>query len=163
MKATALIGLSSPGNSQNYFSKLLKLTVSDTDKSLWFKVVDCLLVCKACQKLDKAEQLQCQHVKSGAHWLSVNKSKRLKRLYSTDPATALRELMGIITDDNDQCYDKNDILKTFDLPHVGISSAPKQICISCDPCGGGASKMAITSGYYASELNFVVTKIYLLF
>jgi len=157
MKNTALIGLSSPGDSANFFSKLLKLTVNDESDELFFRVIDCLLICKACQKLEKSEQLKCEHVKSGAHWLSKNKSKRLKRLYKANPALAIRELMGSVMDDHDTCFDRHDILRVFDLPHVDITSTPKHIYVSCDPSGGGASKMAITTGYYDDELNFVVS------
>jgi len=74
-----------------------------------------------------------------------------------DPATAIRELMGSVMDDHDTCFDRNDILRVFDLPHVDITATPKHVYVSVDPCGGGASKMAITSGYYDEELNFIVS------
>jgi len=160
MKATAFIGLSSPGDSANFFSKLLTLTERDGSNELFFRVINCLLVCKPCQKLSKEEQMNCNHVKSGCHWLSVNKTKRLKRLYAADPATALRELSGIVSDDNEPCFDRNDILRIFDLPHVDPKTTPKYVLVSCDPSGGGASKMAITSGYFDAELNFVVKNFY---
>ena len=134
----------------------MKLTENDDSNELFFKVVDFVLICKSCRKLSKEDQFKCNHIQSGTHWLNDRKKKRLKRLYASDPAAGLRELVGLVTDDNDACFDHLDIVETFALEHIECVAAPKKIYVSVDPCGGGASRMAICSGYISETLEFVV-------
>jgi uncharacterized C2H2 Zn-finger protein len=156
MTNTALITLSSPDETNNYFSQLSQLTEENSDELL-FRVVKCILICPECMKLDKHEQVKCNHVKRGAFWLSERKIRRLKRIYGADSSTALRELQGMITDDYDPCFIKSDILRTFTLPHLECAVQPRHIYVSVDPTCGVSIKMAIMSGYMDNNGCFIVS------
>lgn len=156
MSNTALLALSSPEGSDNYYSQLINLRDDNTGLP-FFKVVDCFLICEACRKLERDEQVKCNHVKQKAHWLSKRKGERLKMLYKNDPATAIREMSGIIEDDFSPCFPKDDVKRMFERPPISTRYIPKQIYTAVDPNGGGPSQLAIVSGYYDADNNFVVS------
>lgn len=156
---TALIALTSPEGSENYFSRLVNLQ-DETTKEQFFRVIDCLMICKECRKLEAADQAKCTHVKQEAFWLDNRKINRLKQLYKADPATLLREFGGAIADDYEPCFDRHEISVFFNRAPVLAMSPPKQIYVSVDPNGGGASRMAITSGYFDPRGHFVVSSFY---
>ena len=153
---SSLITLSSPEKSNNYFSRLSVLKEEDSNDT-FFRIVNCFMICAECRKLEKSEQIKCDHVKQGAFWLDQRKVRRLKRLYASDPATAIREFGGIVEDDYDACFNKSEIDRVFSLPHVSCEAVPRYIIVAVDPNGGGASKMAITSGYFDSNGVFIVS------
>jgi hypothetical protein len=153
MKNTALFALSSPEGSQNYFSKLINLKVNGQP---FFRICDCQMICEDCRKLDRDKQIQCNHVKQTAHWLSSKKGERLKLLYAADPATAMKELAGIIEDDYLPCFPKDLIAAMFAMPPVVTQSTPNFVFVTVDPSGGGMSQLAICSGYYR-ETDHVVS------
>jgi hypothetical protein len=156
MKNTALLALSSPESSENYYSQLL--TMKDKTTGLpFFRIVDCFMICEECRKLEKDEQIKCNHIKQTAHWLSGRKTDRLVSLYAADPSTAIRELKGIVDDDFTPCFRKEDIERMFAAPPVMIVFSPKYVYVSVDPNGGGPSLMAIVSGYYDTDANFIVS------
>lgn len=156
MKNTSLITLSSPEETNNYFSRLATLKEENSDET-FFRVVKCYMICNECLKLEQSEQIKCNHVKQGAFWLSQRKIRRLKRLYLNDSATAKREFGGIVADDYEPCFEADDIKRVFAMPSIVCQSAPRYIIVSVDPNGGGASKMAITSGYYDNDDRFIVS------
>lgn len=156
MRQTALLALSSPEGSQNYFSRLL--TLKDNNGHDFFRVKNCNLICEECRKLDKEDQVKCNHVKPQTPWLSESKKDRMKLLYATDPATSIRELYGMVEDDFIPCFDKNDIHRFFSRPAYDTRSTPEYIFVTVDPSGGGMSQLAICSGFYDEALNFVVSE-----
>lgn len=115
------------------------------------------MICEDCRKLEKDEQILCNHVKQTAHWLSSAKGDRLKHLYAADPATAIKEFAGMIEDDFVPCFPKAQIEDLFSRPTYITRSTPSHVFVACDPSGGGMSQLAICSGYYDSDLNFVVS------
>lgn len=155
MKDTALLALSSPEGSDNYYSRLINLK-DDNDYS-FFRIIDCFMVCESCRKLERDKQILCDHVKQTAFWLSSRKTKRLKALYKTDPGTALRELTGMIVDDFTPCFRREDIEELFNLKPILTKYSPKHVYVAVDPNGGGPSQMAIVSGYFDSDTRFVVS------
>lgn len=155
MKKTALLALSSPEGSQNYFSRLINFKDPDTGRP-FFRVCNCFMICEDCRKLEQEEQIKCNHVKQPAHWISTAKSARLKMLYETDPATAIKEFGGIIEDDFVACFEKADLERLFTKERYVTHSAPKHIFITVDPSGGGMSQLALCSGYFPDGLTFVV-------
>ena len=155
MKNTALLGLSSPEGSQNLFSRWINLK-DDVTGEPFFRVCDCIMICEECRKLEKEEQILCNHVKQTAHWINNDKSMRLRLLYKDDPARALKEFAGMISDDIIPCFQVADIARLFTRPAYLASATPKYVFVTCDPSGGGTSQLAICSGYYDESLNFVV-------
>jgi hypothetical protein len=155
MKNTALIALSSPGDSENYYSQLLGALDENGDP--WFKLVNAVLVCPACRKLERNKQVDCTHVPHTAHWLSKRKVARLKLLYKHAPATALREFVGMVVSDYQPCFNAKHIDQIYSTPRVVTMSEPDYIYVSADPSGGGPSHTAVASGYYNRDGNFVVS------
>ena len=158
MKNTALLALSSPEGNDNYYSRLINLR-DETTGEPFFRVKNCFMICEACRKLEKEEQIKCTHVKQTAHWLSSKKGARLRSLYSADPSTAIKEFGGIIDDSYNPCFAREDVELCFGLaPYNSRSSAPGLIVIACDPNGGGPSELALCSAYFAAEdASFVVS------
>jgi hypothetical protein len=156
MANTALFALSSPEGSNNYFSKLLNLKLPDGEP--FFQVCDCQMICSDCRKLEMDQQILCNHVKQTAHWLSSKKGARLKLLFAADPATAIKEFAGIVADDFVPCFPKELIQQCFSMPPYVTKSTPKFVFTTVDPSGGGMSQLAICTGYYDDDLNFVVIK-----
>jgi len=154
MKNTALFALSSPEGSQNYFSKLLTLKLPDGEP--FFQVCDCQLICSDCRKLEREQQILCNHVKQTAHWLSSKKSARINLLYAADPTTAIKEMFGLIEDDFIPCFPKDLIHQCFNAPDYVTKVTPKYVFTTVDPSGGGISQLAICTGYYDEDLNYVV-------
>jgi hypothetical protein len=156
VKLTAFFGLSSPEGSQNFFSKLIQLKV---DGQPFFKNIDCQLICADCRKLERPEeQMMCNHVKQTAHWLSAPKAERFKQVYLLNPARALKELMGIISDDFIPCFPKEQIEKMFSLPPIVTKSVPEYVFVCTDP-SAGRSQLAICIGYFI-EMTFVVSRLF---
>jgi hypothetical protein len=153
MKHTALIALSSPEGTHNYFSKLINFKI---DGVSLFRVCDCQLVCEECKKLDRELQVKCTHVKQTPPWLSESRTNKWKMISMTDPATALREYAGLIVDEFQPCFKKELIDRMFTNLPVSIGYTPKYVFIAVDPNGGGISQLAICSGYYDDLLNFVI-------
>ena len=60
MQKTALVALSSPEGTHNWFSKLINFTL---DGERLFRICDCQLICEECQKLELEERVKCIHVK----------------------------------------------------------------------------------------------------
>lgn len=155
MKNTALVALSSPGDSENYYSQLLGAL--DENGEPWFKIIDAVMVCPECRKLERNLQIKCEHVPHTTHWLSKRKVARLKLLYKHAPATALREFGGMVVSDHQPCFNAAHIEQLFTAPRVVTLSEPDFIYVSADPSGGGPSHTAVASGYYARDGNFVVS------
>lgn len=152
---TALICLSSPKGTGNYYSQLL--TLKDSDGVPLFKRVECVNICKECQLLDHEEALKCEHVPQTAHWLSQARTKKLMGLYAGAGATAMQEYGGIIVSDYTPVYAKDDIIKLFSLPRYITTSIPDIIFTAFDPAGGGLSHVGICSLFFTKNLDVVVS------
>lgn len=135
--------LSSPEGDANYYSGLLNLKKPNGEP--FFHVIDCFLICKACQKLERAKQINCTHVPTATPWLSSRKIKELKQLLS--PEDALRELAGGVVSDHKPALPKEDVNRLFALPPYLTMSSPGYIFTTCDPNGGGPSQMSLVSVY----------------
>lgn len=154
VEKSAFIGLSSPADSLNHMSKLMKATYEGRP---FFKIVDCNLVCESCRLLPtNEEKMACTHVKNAAPWLDKNKGNKYKTLYEDDPATALRELYGMVADGINPCFDKELLNDMFNGTPYVCKSAPSHIFVSMD-FGGGASQTAMNIGYWNNDAEFVVS------
>ena len=113
-------------------------------------------VCDDCSLLPYEDMIKCDHIEDTAHWKNPHKLKRLKVLFEGDEARGLRELAGIAASDFTPCFAKEDIDTLYENPRRVTLDSPDAIYVTVDPNGGGASKMAISSGYY-SGLDLVVS------
>ena len=140
--------LSSPEGNENYFSKMLQLR-DPISGGPFFRVFEHIMICKDCQQLERVEAIRCDHVPQTAHWLSQKKTQRLKLLYKTNPALAMREFAGMVVSNFLPAFDAQDVKYLFDKqPRHQTQHTPKFIFISADPNGGGPSHMAISSAYF---------------
>ena len=78
-------------------------------------------------------------------------------MYSTDPTRAMNEYGGIAISQFIPCFDKHEIARMFDTELYNTLAIPNLIFIEVDPNGGGMSNMAIVTGYYNREFEFVVS------
>lgn len=161
LKNTSLLALSSPTGSENYYSQLLNLR--DQYGREWFKVISKNLVCKECQKGDRAKQLACDHVPKTESWLSNDRLDRLKVLDEHAEGTALQELAGMVVNEYQPAFNTKDIERCFNGPRVLTKSPPGIIFITADPSGGGPSHLALASAYFDQALNLVVSVLFFFF
>lgn len=158
---TSLIALSSPAGDTNYFSELIKFKKKGTN-DLFFNVIECMQICKRCQKLDRVKQIECTHVRSTAHWLSSRKQRELKELYRTNPEDAIREFGGMVMSDSLPALRKEDVARFFQRPKCLANAPPPFIFTTCDPSAGTPkSHLAICSAYYNPSGELVVSNTYM--
>ena len=155
MKKTSLVMLSSPEGDENYYSQLLNLKNPKTGKNL-FRVHNPRNICDKCLKLPPDRAILCTHIKQSAHWINQRKSQMLMLMYSTDPTRAMNEYQGVAISNFIPCFDKEEIAFMFDNELYNTRSIPELLFISVDPNGGGNSNMAIVTGYYTDQMDFVV-------
>ena len=156
LRNTALLALSSPEGDSNYYSQFISMAEGEEGEEPLFKVVDCILMCDECKKLERAEAVKCNHVKQDAPWLSARHTNKLKRLYKNNPALYAREMLGMIVSDYKPCFRQQDVEVCFNLEHVNLRSSPPYLFTAVDPNGGGPSHMAMCTGYFDAEGNLVV-------
>lgn len=154
MSKTSLLCLSSPEGESNYFSALMNLKKDNGDP--FFNVISCWQICEECLKLERVKQINCNHIKSTAHWLSSKKIKELKQLYKASPEDAIREFGGVVVSNFLPALRKEEIALCFAAERVQTESAPKYVFTACDPSGGGPSHMSIASGYFNVRGEIVV-------
>jgi hypothetical protein len=63
LRNTALLALSSPEGDSNYYSQFISMAEGEEGEEPLFKVVDCILMCDDCKKLERADAVECNHVK----------------------------------------------------------------------------------------------------
>lgn len=102
------------------------------------------------------ERMKCTHVRQNASWINPRRVKRIESLYATDPATAAKELRGMIQDDTIPCFDKKMLARMFTSPHVVPLVVPSHIFISADPSGGGISNLGLAAQYFDPSGKLVV-------
>ena len=152
---TALLAISTPLDEFNYYSKLVEQ--KDENGKPFFKTIKAGRVCDDCALLAYDLMIKCDHIADSAHWKNPHKLKRLKVLFEGDEARGLRELAGIAASDFTPCFAKDDINTLWTNTRRLTETAPDALYVTVDPNGGGASKMAITSGYY-DALDFIVSR-----
>lgn len=106
-------------------------------------------------------QLSCDHVPKTEHWISEDKSDRLKVLFGHMEGVGLRELQGMVVSDYQPAFNAEDIANAFKGPRVVTTSPPGIMYIGLDPTQAGPSKLAITTVFFDQAQNCIVK--YLLF
>ena len=139
LKNTSLLALSSPEGNENYYSQLINL--KDNYDRPWFKVINKKFVCEECMKGDRTKQLSCDHVPKTEHWISEEKSDRLKVLFGHMEGVGLRELQGMVVSDYQPAFNSDDIANAFSAPRVVTTSPPGIMYIGLDPTQAGPSKL----------------------
>ena len=143
MQSTSLIAISTPQDSTNFYSELFEL--KDHEGNPMFNTIKISLICDKCMKSDKPEQ--CTH---RTHllppWKSRAKLSMVREIYGDQTALLQRESLGAITQDAASVFPEEEITVTFAKALVDSPTmTPRTVYVSCDPTGGGASRMCLVS------------------
>lgn len=132
---TATLGISSPGDEFNYFSKLLELVDPRTNEPI-FDVIRVGTVCPACAEA----KVFCTHNKKNNPIWKGQSRHELTQLIMKDQIDLFnRETGGIPSGGNNYMYDKK-WLKEFENRKRYIFKNPVEILyLGIDPSGGGSS------------------------
>lgn len=132
-----VIGISSAGDNENYYSRLLDL--KDEDGKNVFVVITKNTACKACIAAGIASR--CEHKKLMLpSWHSAKQRDVMKRMLGDSGAADFeRENMGVVTSSNSTFVFRDFLDNYKKAPVYELRSVCKLIWIALDPHGGGAS------------------------
>lgn len=152
VKDTALIGISTPLEASNFYSELV--TAKKPNGKPMFNVLEISLLCDACKAEGKTT---CPHSSELPPWKTGERQEMVKALMS-DSAMYLREQMGIITTNDSSAFGKADVVRAFTPENRVVPSvvSHKTVFVCIDPCGGGASGLAIVAGGFTPSDTLVV-------
>ena len=154
VKDCALLGISTPLDEFNFFSKLLVL--KDVNNDSFFHVVRIGAVCDDCKKLSMDKWFSCNHkIHELPKWKSGPKHIRMKRVYEMTghESMALRENAGEVASDYTPAFSRDKVSALFSEENLmakpfRLVTPPDLIVMSVDPAGGGRSGTAIVSMFY---------------
>lgn len=140
MDTTALIGISTPQDSQNFYSEMFEL--KDATGQNFFRTIRVSLVCQACKDAGKGSE--CTHNQDLIPpWKSAAKLDLVRALYGDNKDLMERESMGAITADADSVFAEK-MIDTW-MQMKPLQSDPNFFFTAVDPTGGGQSYMAVVS------------------
>lgn len=144
VKNTTLLAISTPLGDENYYSAMLKM--KRPNGVPLFNTVEVRLMCQKCKEEGKTE---CPHSDGLPPWKTGDRQKLVQQLMENDKAMFMREQLGIVTSANSCAFHVPSIhtlgCETNYVEDNEIKT-PDTVYIVIDPCGGGASGMAIISG-----------------
>ena len=144
VKNTALIAISTPLDSSNFYSTLVQMQDDRGDNI--FEVMECRAACARCIET-LADPSKCPHMQlERPAWKSKEKQQVVKALYSGNKGMLLRESLGVITEGQEGVFLRKCINHLFNRPRVPQPTQARHVYIAIDPTGGGPSKFAIVSG-----------------
>lgn len=147
IKDTVLFMISTPSDSYNIFSRIMKM--KDSKGRNLFLIIDLELACEICK--EKGAPERCTHrLEHLPPWKSASKQELMNALMADKKQTMARENYGIVTDDGQSYIPKAAIDRWFAQPRVEITARnPAHVVVVCvdpnDNGGKNASEMAITS------------------
>lgn len=150
-----MIAITTPRDSDHYFSQLLRLKDPITGKPL-FNVVRLGEPCEDC-KLGE-QPWMCTHRQEDPHWKSRSKSKKFEQVYTLhgQEHVHLREQMGMDADDVKRVFN-GEMLEILDKPRIWKADrVPEIVWMGADPSGHGKSHYAMVAGYFEED-NFIVS------
>ena len=148
---TALICISTPQDSMNFYSEMFTLKTPD-GKAL-FNTLEVSLVCAACKASENPER--CPHMSDEIPpWKSLQKLDMVKAIYGDKTELLKRESMGVITEDMMSVFREKFVNSLFDRPRYKLRKLPLFVFVACDPNGGGDSEMGLVS--LVVEYNSIV-------
>lgn len=161
-KGSIMIGISTYGEPNNFFTKLLSQKAPDGTPM--FRQIEYSTICRRC--LEKGVKKVCQHRRGELpHWHDEHEYEQIFEMLKDDPDIALMELGGVSADSSVQPYFSKHML--MELKRMKTNSGINFIVdlkgrifntvyITIDPCGQGThSDYAILSAVY-SENEMIV-------
>jgi hypothetical protein len=143
-----IVGISTPVDSFNFFSKLITKTHPHTGQPLFLTAI-MELACDRCKARDRAHL--CRHkMKYLPPWKSRNKQDIMDMMLSDQVTTIARENMGVITDEGNSVIEKIFLERWFAADRFvpQYMDRADTVVIAIDPNGSDArtaSEMAIVS------------------
>lgn len=142
----AVIGISSPLGTDNFFSQLLN-TRTKRGKRM-FTVYYARGACQACiDTLDNPAE--CEHVSlPQPPWKSDKQREVARAFYMGDIATYARESLGVITDQGANVFNRKSVNRLLERARVPVpvdEDDENIVYVSIDPCGDGASQFGVVS------------------
>ena len=145
MDSTALICISTPQDSLNFYSEMFDMKGPD-DMPL-FRTIQVGLSCEACLKAGKGGE--CPHnTDEIPPWKSKEKFDFVKTLYGDKKELLLRESVGSITEDQSSLFPTHWVDRFMDSETTLDPALVRYVIVACDPNGGGDSQMAIVSSVF---------------
>lgn len=142
VKNTVLIMLSTNLGKENHYSKLFDKAKGEFEPLFLKKQVD--LMCANC-KAAKKDPSECNHNEHrNPSWLSGASKKRAK-FFMQSQAMYAREVLGVVTSDEDGVFDKDDLEYVFSQPRVDVKFDPTYLIVSYVDIGAGVSETGIVS------------------
>jgi len=164
--STALIAISSPKDSDNWFTRLMRVTDA-TGKDV-FMSFSFQSVCRECKKLEPREMVRCTHTKNTTP-LHKDKHKmdKLQLAYEMENMTEeyMQEHLGIPTRSSDCAYAETLLQKITDLPRVvtdpqHVYKSIREVVMCIDPNGGGMNRCGLLIGYLNAANDDIVVCIF---
>lgn len=157
-----MIGISTYGEPNNFFTKLLSQKAPDGTPM--FRQIEYSTICRRC--LEKGVKKVCQHRRGELpHWHDEHEYEQIFEMLKDDPDIALMELGGVSADSSVQPYFPKHMLmelkrmKTNSGINFIVNLKGKQfdtVYITIDPCGQGThSDYGMLSAVY-SENEMIV-------
>lgn len=147
MKNAALIGISTPSDSTNFYSELTELR-DETGETI-FNVFKVGMICDECK--GKPNEQDCPHrTQDIPPWKSQTKRGVAKAIFGDKVSTFKRESLGMISDDERAAFESAWVRAFINRPRYALRAIdqPKYMFVACDPSGGGESFMTLVSAFY---------------
>jgi hypothetical protein len=150
-----IIGISTPQDESNYYSRLLDL--KDHDGRPFFVALRIEQACAKCIQNNKAAS--CEHMQHLLPpWKSAERSRKMAAVYSNDVNSFVQENQGVVLNSS-KTYIFRDYIKTFlaNPPYI-FDKRPSVIFVAIDPSGGGSqSQYACVALAIEGQYNVVRT------
>jgi hypothetical protein len=155
VKDTVVLGISTPLEANNFYSQLLQ--AKKPDGSPLFNVLEVTTLCDACLASGK---LECPHKTELPAWKTSERQELVKSLMvGRGDAMYLREACGVITQSDTAVFNAVYLARLNSrenrVPMASVAGA-RHGFVAIDPCGGGASAMAIASGVFLADGTLIV-------
>ena len=142
MDKTALICISTPQDSLNFYSEMFDM--KGPDGLALFRTIQVGLACEEC--LAKGMGGECPHnTDEIPPWKSKEKFDFVKTLYGDRTDLLLRESVGTITEDQSSLFPTAWVDRFIESKENVDPNTMRYVVIACDPNGGGDSQMALVS------------------
>ena len=155
VRDTAVLAISTPLDSENYYSQLLE--AKRPDGRPLFNVVNIALLCDTCRT---AGLLECPHKAELPPWKTGERQELVRSLMAgRDAAMYAREALGVVTRNTHNVFSSRDLARLTDRANRAAPrelGAPSHVFVCVDPCGGGASSMAAVSGVFLASGELVL-------
>jgi len=138
VKHTSLIMISTPVNTENFYSELFNATDPETGEKL-FNTFQVSLICDKC----KGKQIEsaCRHrLQDIPSWKSAGKFKMISEIFRGREVLYKREEMGTVSDGGKPVFEKEHIESFFNHDPFVFKEQPTHVFIACDPNASSDSK-----------------------